>query len=97
MLYKSFFFYFTYVSCARAVCAIESAPTSPATRADAVRKNSTDLSIHSSNRLTADYPILPVLSSSAPEREGVWQEVKRKSTDRMKVATPKEVTPKKEV
>ena len=56
-------------------------------------QKSTELIDHSVSRLTADYPILPVLSSSAPEREGIWHEVKRKSTDRIKVMTPKETTP----
>jgi len=38
--------------------------------------------------------MLPVLSSSAPEREGIWHEVKRKSTERLKVTVSKERTSK---
>jgi len=64
---------------------------------DAGQDSRTDASDHSANRLTAGYPILPVLSSSAPEREGVWHEVKRKSTERLKVTIPKEATPKQSV
>jgi len=74
-------------------CITESAPTSPGSRVSAGQQKTCDLTDHSANRLTADYPILPVLSSSAPEREGIWHEVKRKSTDRIKVTTPKETTP----
>jgi len=74
-------------------CGTESAPTSPGSRVDPGRQKSNDPTEHSAGRLTADYPILPVLSSSAPEREGIWHEVKRKSTDRIKVTTPKETTP----
>ena len=77
--------------------ATESAPTSPGSRVDAAQQNSSATSEHSISRLTVGYPILPVLSSSAPEREGVWHEVKRKSTERIKVTTPKETTPKQRV
>ena len=79
-------------------CSIaESAPTSPGSRVDASRQISSDLNEHTSNRLTADYPILPVLSSSAPEREGIWHEVRRKSTERLKVTMPKDTTSKQSV
>jgi len=78
-------------------CIIESAPTSPGSRLDAGRQNSSDLENHSSSWLSADYAILPVLSSSAPEREGPWHEVKRKSTERLKVTMPKEATTKQRV
>jgi len=70
-------------------CSIaESAPTSPGSRVDAGRQISSDLN---------DYPILPVLSSSAPEREGIWHEVRRKSTERLKVTMPKDTTSKQSV
>ena len=78
-------------------CVTESAPTSPGSRVEAGRQNSDDPNQHSDSRLTPGYPILPVLSSSAPEREGIWHEVKRKSTERVKVTTPKETTPKQTV
>ena len=78
-------------------CVTESAPTSPSNRVDAARQHSTGANEPATSRLTADYPILPVLSSSAPEREGIWHEVKRKSTERMKVTTPKDVTLKQRV
>jgi len=75
----------------------ESAPASPSSRVDASQQNSGDLSEHSTGRLTVDYPILPVLSSSAPEREGLWHEVKRKSTERLKITIPKDLTPNQSV
>jgi len=75
----------------------ESAPTSPANRGIDImsRQDSktNDQGGSGSLRLTTDYPVLPVLSSSAPEREGIWLQVKRKSVERPKIVTPKAPPP----
>ena len=57
----------------------ESAPTSPRTDQDASKPNL----IKKPDDLSGAKGDLPILSSSAPELEGIWQEVKRK------VRTPK--------
>lgn len=82
----------------------ESAPTSP--RLSSTMQNSKDGSDYQAGvRMSSEYRLQPVLSSSAPEREGVWHEVRRKTSERPKVvtpkavksATPKTVTPKSDV
>jgi hypothetical protein len=60
---------------------------------------------HLGIRISSEYHLQPILSSSAPEREGIWHEVRRKSSERPKAvtpkatksATPKAVTPKSDV
>jgi len=66
----------------------ESAPTSPRAGVSSHNmKGNGDQ--QQGTRLSADYHLQPVLSSSAPEREGIWHEVRRKSSERPKIVTPK--------
>ena len=73
--------------------ASESAPTSPHPNLsnEAHHGNKENDSEPGRKQTSSDYThyIMPVLSSSAPEREGVWFEVKRKSLER----PPKAVVP----
>ena len=65
---------------------LESAPTSPGVIQEEIGANKTDNSLTTEterrNQLDLAKYSMPVLSSSAPELEGVWQEVKRRQRER---------------
>ena len=72
-------------------CSTESAPTSPCgLPASSAANGEKNRAASKKSDTWLETPVLPVLSSSAPEREGIWLEVKRRVTER----TPKSVPPK---
>ena len=65
---------------------LESAPTWPGVIQEEIGANKTDNSLTTEterrNQLDLAKYSMPVLSSSAPELEGVWQEVKRRQREK---------------